>query len=491
MFKHGCTVLTFLLFVNILSSWADSEVHNYEDLKLKAEALRDSPFYPSKKSQKDNEQWSYDQYRDISFDEQKRIPLGDQAAFRMDLLPSGYIYKDSIDIYIVDNDLTTVPNRGDWFLNRRTSQPFVTKGISGFKILYPLNQLDKWDEVIVFQGASYFRALPQYAQYGLSARAVAIPPQQGRKEEFPHFKSFWILAPNKSETFLTILALLDSPSLTGAFEFVVHPGRDTVIEVKASLYPRTGSLSLGIAPLTSMFLYDETNRSRFNDYRNEVHDSDNLWLRTSSDQDILRPLINPKTIQYSSFTDTPPKDFGLLQRKRKVSDYQDWEAHYEARPNLWIQPRGLWPSGTLDLIEIPTDREGMDNIVAFWKVPEINKHLPFEFNYNMYWTLNSPSSTIFKYRVMSTHIGEGTTPGSHTFVVDYEYEKDVVPSDNICSKVSSGPTKVAAFLQHNKELKLLRATFELPSTSEERDLKLALYENNKIVSEIWTYRLEK
>ncbi len=219
----------------------------------------------------------------------------------------------------------------------------------------------------MFQGASYFRAVAQHLLYGLSARGLAINTAEPSGEEFPAFTHFWIERPAPRASSIVIYALLESASTTGAYRFTVQPGVETVMDVELTLFPRADMHVVGIAPLTSMFLFDETNRGRLDDYRPEVHDSDGLQITSKTGEHIFRQLANPIKLQVSTFTTQPPQGFGLVQRSREQSDFQDFENLYERRPSAWVEPKGDWGAGAVELVEIPSGRESNDNIVAFWR----------------------------------------------------------------------------------------------------------------------------
>ena len=227
------------------------------------------------------------------------------------------------------------------------------------------------DEFLVFQGASYFRAVARGQQYGLSARGLAVRTARAEGEEFPAWTDFWIERPAEKAERIVIHAILQSRSVVGAYTFAARPGNDTVIDVDATLFARTELTAFGIAPLTSMFLFDSSNRARFDDYRSAVHDSDGLQIVNGRGERIWRPLANPASLQISAFIDDSPKGFGLLQRKRSFEDFEDAEALYNKRPSLWVEPKGQWGPGHVELVEIPSEREIHDNVVAYWqpKVP--------------------------------------------------------------------------------------------------------------------------
>ena len=238
-------------------------------------------------------------------------------------------------------------------------------GFSGLRINSPINRPNVFDEVLVFQGASYFRGVSRGQAYGLSARGLAIDVAQPSGEEFPFFRTFWVERPARSSRQLVVHALLDSPGATGAYTFRIAGGAPTTVDVDVKLFPRRDLMHVGVAPLTSMFLFGGNNRSRMSDFRRAVHDSDGLAIATQGEQ-LWRPLANPRRLQVSAFSVQDLKGFGLIQRHRSFSDYEDLEANYERRPSAWIEPVGSWGNGTVRLVEIPSEEEIHDNIVAYW-----------------------------------------------------------------------------------------------------------------------------
>ena len=145
------------------------------------------------------------------------------------------------------------------------------------------------------------------------------------------------------------------------------PARRLSIDVVATLFPRVELTAFGIAPLTSMFLFDGSNRTRFDDYRSAVHDSDGLHDRQRPRRALVAAARESAHVATSAFLDDSPKGFGLLQRKRAFHDYQDAEAQYDRRPSLWVEPGAEWGPGHVELVEIPSPREMNDNIVAYWQ----------------------------------------------------------------------------------------------------------------------------
>jgi len=286
-------------------------------------------------------------------------------------------------------------------------------GFAGFRFQEARDGELDWrrNDWVAFLGASYFRAIGELYQYGLSARGVAIDvANPAGPEEFPDFREIWLEQPKTGDT-VTVYALLDGPSLTGAYSFVMRRNKAVTMDVEKHLFLRHGVARFGIAPLTSMYWYSETAKPTAVDWRPEVHDSDGLALWTGAGERIWRPLNNPPHTIASAFADNGPRGFGLLQRDRVFTDYMDG-VHYERRPSLWIEPLGDWGQGSLQLVEIPTDDEIHDNIVAQW-VPakQTASGDAFSFSYRIHWTADEPYPPALA-RCVATRLGNGGQPGT-------------------------------------------------------------------------------
>ena len=295
-------------------------------------------------------------------------------------------------------------------------------GFSGFRVMNGQASAIDW---LAFQGASYFRSSGSDDQYGASARGIAINTALSTTEEFPRFSDFWLEEQGQT---VTVYALLDGPSITGAYRFDALKGDSVVMQVHAELFARADISRLGIAPLTSMYWFGENSRGSSPDWRPEIHDSDGLSLWTGTGERIWRPLNNPRTLQTNSFFDKSPKGFGLMQRDRNFENYQDDGAFYNRRPGIWVEPRGDWGEGAVQLVEIPTDDETHDNIVAYWQPKSsVTAGDSFKLDYKLYWQDREPSVIDKQARVLATRRGRGGVPGvsplpagKQKFVIDFE-----------------------------------------------------------------------
>lgn len=357
--------------------------------------------------------------RDMSFDQAAQLHFKqDHAYWRSRKLPfelsfvhQGGAYTEPVRINeIVGNGVREIVFSSALFDYSRTRiDPRHVRniGFAGFRIRYPVNSAKEKDDVLTFLGASYFRAMGKGQGYGISARGLAIDTALYSGEEFPRFTEFWLSRPNPGDKELTIYALLDSPRATGAYRFILRPGTDTVMDVKAQLFLRANVTKLGIAPLTSMFYFGANQTGPAEDFRPQVHDSDGLSIQSGTGEWIWRPLLNPKRLLVTSFQLDNPVGFGLMQRDRNFSSYEDLDYHYEARPSTWIEPRGKWGAGRVELVQIPTPDETNDNIVAYWMPDAIARPgQPVNVEYRMYWQKDTEKKPPLAW-VTQTRIGHG------------------------------------------------------------------------------------
>jgi periplasmic glucans biosynthesis protein len=435
---------------------------------------------------------SPEQYRSIQFNPEAGIWREEQLPFRLELLRAHQNLQTTVTVSTVEDGMATdvVPTQAMFEMAptlpaelRKVSFP-----LSGFRIRSRINSKKIWDEFLVFQGASYFRAVAQNLLYGLSARGLAIDTAEPSGEEFPVFTHFWIERPGAHANAVVIYALLESESTTGAYRFTVQPGIETLTDVEMTLFPRTEMHVVGIAPLTSMFLFDETNRGRLDDYRPEVHDSDGLLIESKSGEHIFRQLANPTKLQVSTFTTQAPQGFGLVQRSRDQGDFQDFDAQYERRPSAWVEPKSDWGLGSVELVEIPSGRETNDNIVAFWRPTQSPApgH-PVHFAYRITWNAQ-PAQPKGLGKIIATRSGASVDGKRRVFLLDIVGAGEKVDGLRVDLAASAGRISNAT-LMSNGALHGLRASFEVdPRDVDLIELRLRILRGDRPVTETWLYR---
>ncbi len=420
------------------------ETFTLDSVAALASELASAPYRPAQHPQaeflSEISEW---QWNALSFKPEKS--LWRNLPFELEFFHPGFIYNNTVEVAIVrqgrpeplafDPELFNYP---DARLKREASERQL--GFAGFRLRYPLNDIQRKDEFLVFLGATHFRSLARHAAYGLMARGLIINPAAPEGEQFPYFRRFWLVEPAEGQSWLTIYALMDSPALTGAYEIVVKPGLSVVMEVSARLFPRSGSeypARVGLAPLSTMYLYSEKENGSPNDYRPELHNSDALLFSSGPNEWIRRPLSNPKRLQSHSFELKNPRGFGLIQQDDSFDHYQDLTGRFERRSSLWIEPKGDWGPGSLELVEIPSCQEIHDNVLAFWVArqepaqppqaggAEIEDQGPppprpmMNFASSMYWLRPNvvPHS---KARAVATRLVRLPDSGRVKFLVDFE-----------------------------------------------------------------------
>lgn len=439
---------------------------------------------------------NYDQYRGIRF-KRDRDPWQGNRQFALDLLPPGSIFYEPIEINLVTAGVSTkvafTPRLFDFDPSQFPDGPDLetvgNMGFSGFRIRTPLNRPDVMDEFAVFQGASYFRAVARGTLYGLSARGLAIGTGSPEGEEFPLFRAFWIYEPDPQDRTVKVNALLDSKSITGAFEFILSPGAETVINTRVSLFPRRDLSNVGIAPLTSMYWFGPADRKRIDDYRPSVHDSDGLQMLTGSEARLWRVLSGPSTLQASAFMDNDPLGFGLAQRARAFEAFQDSEARYDLRPSAWIAPQGRWGKGSVVLIEIPVENEFNDNIVSFWQPSEkLVKGQRRDYAYTLTFSPQIPDSAPLS-RVIETMSGKAiNNADARTYIVDFDLS--VFGSDDPVAQIKSSAGRIGhSYLSRLNQQGRMRLSFEyFPENAKLADLSAILNGPEGPLSETWIAR---
>ncbi|MGF1628087.1 MAG: glucan biosynthesis protein [Kiloniellaceae bacterium] len=430
-----------------LESWAQSSsgggLHfgpalpfSFEALTARAENMAGRPYEPPYRPAPEVvQQIDYDAHGKIRFDPDKALhgpdSPGSTSAYPATFFHLGQFFGKSVKMHALeDGAAREILYSPDYFEMPEDSvarQLPEDSGFAGFR-LQESSARDDWQthDWVAFLGASYFRAIGALEQYGLSARGIALDVAAAGPEEFPDFTEFYIAPAAAADAPVEVYALLDGPSVSGAYRFSLIRAEGVVMEVEKHLFLRQAVERLGLAPLTSMYWYSEGSRPYRTDWRPEIHDSDGLALWTGGGERVWRPLNNPERVTTSAFLDDSPRGFGLLQRDRNFDHYLDG-VRYERRPSLWVEPLEPWGPGSVQLVEIPTDDEIHDNIVAFW-VPRDPAEAGnrYHLRYRLHWQADEPYPAESSARVVASRIGRGGQPGKPRppglvkFVVEFD-----------------------------------------------------------------------
>jgi glucans biosynthesis protein len=483
---------------------APGEPFSFETVVERARAAAQAPFArPTIALTEPFADLTYDAFRGIRFREDARL-FQDGGGFQMDLMPPGFYYTDRIEVNVVADGMTRpLAFSTDFFDFSTRYFPYpegrapaglaADHGFSGVRFRHPINRPGVWDEALVFQGASYFRAVARDTFYGLSARGLAVGTAGPDPEEFPLFTAFWVEEPAPGARTLTIYALLDGESVAGAYRFVTTPGPETVMEISCVLFPRVDIADAGVAPLTSMYWFGPEGRAGVDDFRYAVHDSDGLAMVNGRGERLWRPLRNPPgAVELSYFVDDNPAMFGLMQRARAFEQYMDAEARYEQRPSAWVEPAEPWGRGAVVLVEIPTVDEKLDNIVLFWR-PEgpLLAGEQRSFSYRLTWG-RTRGEMLPLARVIATRAGasilEGREDTERVFVIEFDLGMinfaTVTPEVEVSGGAVNG-LSVTPLPGGN----IARVGFHyVPGELTSAEFRLWLVSEDEIASEVWLYR---
>ncbi|MBK6938770.1 MAG: glucan biosynthesis protein G [Planctomycetes bacterium] len=440
----------------------------------------------------------YDRYRSIRFAPDHALWKSEGLPFQLQFFHCGFFFKEPVHVSTVDAaGIAPVPFSTGSFQYGAGGPPADLPedlGFAGFRVHAALNRPDYLDELVAFLGASYFRVLGKGQVYGLSARGLALDCGEDSGEEFPRFTQFFVEKPAADSTTLTVVALLDSRSVAGAYEFTFSPGDSTRTVVRASLFPRTDLDKPGLAPLTSMFLFGE-NRVRFiPDFRPEVHDSDGLSLRLADGTNVWRPLDNPpQRHRITRIAADGVTSFGLAQRDREFDHYQDLETQQERRPSYVIVPRAGFEHGHVELVEIPTSIETNDNVVAYFVPAQpLRGGESFEFAYELVAT-TADDARRHGGVVIATRIDPDVADDEALFVVDFDGDESssrepVLDARRLRGEVRASRGEVRSIVVQQAESGRVRLSFRIHLTDREPvELHARLLDGDVAATETWTY----
>lgn len=437
----------------------------------------------------------YDDYRKIRYDVNKYMWKDEGLPFSLGFFHPGFLHKNRLKV----NEFTPTHAQHIRYLNEffvfedpevKAAMP-STLDYAGLRLSYAGNEGTDYREIASFLGASYFRGTGTDTRYGTSARGVAINSGLGIEEEFPRFKEVWLGKPIGNSQDLVMYALLDGQSVTGAYEFIIKPGETTVMEIKARLFLREAVESFGLAPLTSMYWRGENRTSGQHDFRPEVHDTDGLIVLDKQGSPVWRAIDIADKTRLSYLSVEQLGGFGLMQRDREFESYQDLEAHYHDRTSVWIEAKGDWGKGFIKLVELPTETEFEDNIIAFWEpavLPEKGSSVDFE--YSLHWTPKAAPDNYPDSTVVTTRTGSDPSyPGSEVFVVEFSGSPETEKPELVAA-VDGAASLLDEQVVWNKYSQTWRVVLRLQPHGESgvAEIRSQLLFPDGEESEVWAYQ---
>ena len=434
---------------------------------------------------------NFEQYASI-----RRVPgtaiwANDKVGFSLEPLHRGFVYTTPIVINIVENGVSqkVIYDPADFDFGKL--KPPATMGDLGFSGLRILKASDEgFQDVAIFQGASFYRSRARGQNFGVTARGLAIRTGDEPGEEFPLFREFWVEKPTPASDALTMYALLDSASVTGAFRFTIRSLDTTIIDTEMTLIARVATDKLGIGAMAAAYLFSPLDHRLPDDWRAAVYEVTGLQIQSGKDEWLWRPVSNRETLQISAFADVNPHGFGLLQRSRAFDAFYDDEGRWELRPTLWIEPIGEWGEGDLRLLEIPAASENNANIIAQWRPKAgMAANTTQSLAYRQFWCWTPPSRPPLAICVSSRN---GKNGSYQRFTVEMAGDAfaDAQKAASATADLHANPGKIVSTrLFPYKERHSVRVIFDLdPGSESYSELRLTLNLDNHPASETWLYR---
>ncbi len=437
---------------------------------------------------------TFDQYAAIHARPEARVWATEAIGFAIEPLHRGFLYSSPVELNLVAAGqsfrLVYDPKLFDLGALRPPAK-MGDIGFSGFRALVP-QEGGGLREIASFQGANFFRALAPGQVPGLVSRALAVRLADPKGEDVPVFRSIWIEKPSLVSSALVIHAVIDSETIVGAFRFTVHPGEATIIDTECTLFARVALDNFGLGPISATHLLGFMDHRRFDDLRPNVGEVCGLQMYTGAGEWLWRPVTNRETLQISTFIDDKPRGFGFLLRDRAFQDYDDEDQHWEKRPSLWIEPLGEWGQGGVQLIEIPTESEGNDNILCFWRPKQpLAAGSETAFAYRQFWCWNPPERPDLA-RAVTSRSGRGSSAKRRRFFVEFQGDGLADPARAAGLKPTVTATNGAVSGVRGfpgRDAKTYSVVFELePGADQSSELRLLLEAQGKPASETWLYR---
>lgn len=433
-----------------------------------------------------------DQYAGIRAKPSGLIWTGENRGFTIEPLHRGYVFSAPVALFTVEDDMVrrVAFDRGRFDYGKVNPPPEGQDlQFSGFRVA---TGLERPYEFALFQGATFFRALARGQHFGAIARALILRPGETRGEEIPFFRAYWIERPSPAAGALIVHALLDSESVTGAVRMTLRPGDISFIDVEMTLFPRANLDHVGFGCTMGTFFSGPQSRRTFDDLRPSIYEVSGVQMHSGSGEWIYRPVSNPSALQVSSFQDANPRGFGLVQRERDPAAFVDDDQRFELRPSVWMEPLGDWGQGSVQLIEIPTDSELNDNVIAYWRPRQpIAAGSETTIAYRQAWCWQPPDKPDLAMAVR-TRQGRGSQGRRRRFAIDFAGEKlgDAALVAATRALVTATPGAI-----HNLRLwpfperRAMRVTFEVdPGNDNLSELRLVLDAGGQPVSETWLNR---
>ncbi len=474
-------------------------VKDWDSLQRYAHALSKKPYVPSPVLPPGLQGLTYDEYRLIAFDLMKGVWKNQSRPFWLEFFHRGFVHQDQVAVNLIaDKQVSPLPFSRDYFEYRgvmadREIPP--STGFAGLRVAGFFPNSDDPQEILTYVGSSYFRARTASSVYGTSSRGLAVNIGMNKAEEFPAFREFWVIRPANNDRELQLLALLDGESVTGAYQMTLQlqakslaEPEATHVDVKAKIYFRQLPEKLGIAPLTSMWMWGDGLKPPPLDSRPKVHDADGLLVRSNENEWSWRALNRQNYPSLTSLKFEQVDGFGLMQRDSNYNHYLDDEAKYDRRPSVWVTPSQSFKSGHIELLELPGVHEGIDNIAAYWVPEKLSLSEPLELEYRVsYFRGNHPQQNW-----LATAQKLDVSRFDETVRLSVEFEGPAIEQLSQETPLDAELTTIRGEVV-NQQLVSVRGGSRTvivdvrPTEDKPFEIRMALKDANRTVSETWNY----
>ncbi len=475
---------------------AQAAPFSFERLIERTRELALRPYQPPREVPEWQTALSADAWRKLRLKPEWLI-WADSPGYRVRPYPCGWVYRHPVQLFLVEDGVArprlATPEQFELGELAARATPGEDLGVAGFTVLFPLTVADQFEPLLTFLGASYFRAIGRGTNPGAGARGLTLDTGLGRPEEFPAFREFYLVRPQQPFDPLTLYALLDSPRVAGAYRFEVVVREQTRIDVDVNLFFRAPVEQVGVAPLSAMFQFGPHDRAGVDDVRPAVHDVEGLAMWTAAGELLWRPVANPSELRLSVLVDENPRGFGLFQRSRDFRAFEDLDGRFETKPNLWVVPRGTWGKGSVRLIEVPSQDERRDNIVAFWTpASPVVAGQELRFAYALIWSL-APPIELSVGRTRVTRIGAVPGSAARRIIIEFERPAGAPSASEITARVGVANGRLGPVSVRDHPLvPAWRVSFDVePTGAGPVEMRCLLLAGERPVSETWIYRLDK
>lgn len=366
-------------------------------------------------------------------------------------------------------------------------------GFTGF-LVHQRDSDGQLRPVASFYNAAVLSAIARNQEWGAISRLLTVRSTD-QKAEVPLIRAIWIEKPSPPASALVMHALVDTPSLTGAFHFTLRAENAILIDTECTIFSRRDIEHFGLTPIYATHLVGPLGPRVEDDVRPAVYEVSGVQMLSGRGEWIWRPVTNRERLQSSAFVDRDPKGFGLIQRDRSFKSFLDDENAWQRRPSVWVEPIGSWGPGEVTLLEIPAAAASNKNIACYWRPRfRLTSGSETQFAYRQFWSWRPPERPGV---AIVTRSRMGRSPGATSqqrrrFLVQFTGSQLTDPAKvaTVVPNLWASAGKIASIRTYRAPQDgEVRVVFDLALNGEQLvELRLVLEQEGRSISETWLYR---